>query len=250
MLEGGLFLLDRVTIKRQARAILKGRQKPVLTSSILFVALLLVFSYLSYRLTMPSTEDTLRFADLFAAGDYEGAQRILASVQPTFLETLMSDLFSYLQAIVAFGFLGLLLNAVRGKEVAPGMLLDGFGPWIRVLLLELVSRLIITAGFFLLIIPGILALYNYRMARYLLLTRPEYGVLDCLRESRLRMRGHRWELFLLDLSFLGWALLSSIPILGIAALVWMLPYRECANLLYYEAVSASAPPAGEDPPLF
>ena len=126
------------------------------------------------------------------------------------------------------------------------MLLDGFALWVRILLIVLVTRVIVTVGFWLLIVPGLIFLYNYRMALYLLLRRPEFGVLDCLRESRMRMRGHRMELFRLDLSFLGWGLLSCIPVLGIAAAVWALPYWTCSCLLFYEEISADYE---ADPPI-
>lgn len=235
--------MDFSTIKQQARAVIKGRKKTILTASLLFFLLVLLFSYLSYRLTMPPREQLLSLTDRVTAyvlsGDYDAASRLIASVQPSIGETVASDLLSYVQAIVSFGFLLLLFNAVRGKELELGMLLDGFSTWAKVLLVELISRLIITLCFWALIVPGFFALYSYRMARYLLLTHPEFGVIDCLRESRLRMRGHRMELFRLDLSFLGWGLLSAIPVLGLIPSVWALPYWKCSTLLACESINAA-----------
>ncbi len=235
--------MDIPTIKRQARAVIGKQKKPILTAAFLYLLLVLVFGFLSYQLTMPPREQMLSLTEKYSArimaGDYDGAVRLFSSVQPTTGETLLSDLLSYVQGIVSFGLLLLLFNAVRGKATEPGMLLDGFSVWVKVLLLELLSRLIITLCFWALIVPGFLALYNYRMARYLMITHPEFGALQCLRESRLRMRGHRLELFRLDLSFLGWGLLSVIPVLGIAAAVWALPYWNCSSLLAYEGISSA-----------
>lgn len=248
--KGGRFRLDRAVIKSQAQAVIKRRQKPILIASLLYVFLVVLFSYLSFRLTTPGTEQLLqirdRLTELAARGDTREISRLISSYEAGWGETLVSDLLSYLQAIVAFGFLLLCFHAVRGDEVAPGMLLDGFALWVRVLLLELLTRIIITAGFWMLIVPGVIFLYNYRMTFYLLLRRPEFGVMDCLRESRLRMRGHRMELFRLDLSFLGWGLLSCIPVLGLAAAVWALPYWTCSCVLFYESVSTAYE---ADPPL-
>ena len=148
------------------------------------------------------------------------------------------DLLSCLQGVVGFGFFAMLLKASRGREVQRGMLLDGFGSLVPVLLLVLLTKLIVTLGFLLLILPGIWALYSYRMARYLMILHPEYRVTDCLRLSRLRMRGHKIELFLLDLSFLGWALLLIVPLVGLAVAVWALPYWNCSCALFFEEINA------------
>ena len=235
--------MDISTIKQQARAVVKGRKKTILTASLLFLLLVLLFSYLSYRLTVPPREQLLSLTDRIGAyllaGDYDAASRLIASVQPSTGETIVSDLLSYVQAIVWFGYLLFLFNAIRGKELELGMLLDGFSNWAKVLLVELLSRLIITVCFWALIVPGFFALYSYRMARYLLITHPEFGVIDCLRESRLRMRGHRMELFRLDLSFLGWGLLSVIPVFGLLPGVWALPFWGCSSLLAYESINAA-----------
>ena len=238
--------MNRASIKQRAQEVLRSQYKPILQASALFMALILIFSYLSFRLTGPSEEEMLRFTDAAMAGDYSGAREILASVQPPLLETIMSDLLSCLQGVVSFGFFAMLLQASRGREVQRAMLLDGFGSLVRVLLLVLLIRLLVTLGFLLLILPGFFALYNCRMARYLMILHPEYSVMDCLRESRIRIRGHRMELFLLDLSFLGWALLLIIPVVGLVAAVWALPYWNCSCALFFEEINAELEPQSPD----
>ena len=243
--------MDRAIIKSQAKALLRAKRKPILTVSGLFMLLALVFSYLSLRLTFPPMKQFMeisdRFSSLLLAGDFSTANKLMDTIQPSLPETIVTDLLSYLLAVVSFGYLIFLLHALRGEETAIGMLLDGFGSWVKVLLLELLTRLIVTLGFWALVFPGFLALYNYRMARYILITNPDYGVIDCLRESRLRMRGHRMELFELDLSFLGWALLCALPLVGFFAAIWVLPYWKTSCLLKFEALVASQPaPARPD----
>ena len=202
------------------------------------------------RLTMPPTEQLLSLSDrmtaLLQSGDVDGATSLAAQIQPSTAETIVSDLLSYLLAIVSFGLLMLFFRALHGEETEAGMLLDGFSVWSKVLLLELLIRLLTTIGFWAFLIPGFVLLYNYRMARYLMILHPDFGVLDCMRESRMRMRGHRLELFRLDLSFLGWALLSVIPFLGIAAGVWALPYWSLTSLLAYEKINAGFEPSSPE----
>lgn len=62
------------------------------------------------------------------------------------------------------------------------------------------------------IIPGIVAAYRYAMADYLLCIHPEMGVMDALRESKTRMMGRKWRMFCLEWSFVGWQLLSLVPV--------------------------------------
>ncbi len=237
--------MDIATIKKQAKAVIAARRKPILIASALFVALSLLLVYLSTRLLLPPTEQlqelSQRMAERILAGDSSGAMRIYDSVQPSTMESFISRLLGYLQAVVGFGFLLLLFRALRGEEVSPSMLLDGFGSFFKVLVLEILLGLILSLCFWALIVPGIIATYSYGMARYLLIENPDTGVLDCLRGSRLRMRGYRMDLFRLDLSFLGWALLLLVPIVNIAAAVWILPYWKCSRLLFCEAVCASQP---------
>lgn len=242
--------MDVHSLKLQARELLRSRKKQFLIPSLIYVLLALLFSYLSLRLTMPPAEQFLSLSDrmtaLLQSGDVDGATKLAAQIQPSTAETIVSDLLSYLLAIVSFGLLMLFFRALRGEETEAGMLLDGFSVWTKVLLLELLIRLLTTIGFWAFLIPGFVLLYNYRMARYLMILHPDFGVLDCMRESRMRMRGHRLELFRLDLSFLGWALLSVIPFLGIAAGVLALPYWSLTSLLAYEKINAGFEPSSPE----
>ena len=239
--------MDIPSLKLQARDLLGKKKKQLLIPSLIYVLMALLFSYLSLRLTMPPTEQLLSLSEQMSAmlqsGDVDGASRLAASIQPSTAETLVSDLLSYLLAIVSFGLLLIFFRVLRGEEAEPGMLLDGFSNWAKVLLLELLTRLLTTIGFWAFLIPGFVVLYNYRMARYLMILHPDFGVLDCMRESRMRMRGQRLALLRLDLSFLGWALLSMIPFLGIAVGVWALPYWSCTSLLAYEKINAPFEPS-------
>ena len=249
-MKGGSAVMEIHSLKLQARELLGSRKKQFLIPSLIYVLLALLFSYLSLRLTMPPAEQLLSLSDrmtaLLQSGDVDGATKLAAQIQPSTAETIVSDLLSYLLAIVSFGLLMIYFHVLRGEETETGMLLDGFSNWAKVLLLVLITRLLTTLGFWAFLIPGFVLLYNYRMARYLMILHPDFGVLDCMRESRMRMRGHRLELLRLDLSFLGWALLSVIPFLGIAIGVWALPYWSLTSLLAYEKINAGFEPSSPE----
>lgn len=76
----------------------------------------------------------------------------------------------------------------------------------------------------------LLASYRYRLAEFILLDHPEFTAGQCLSLSRMAMKGRKWELFKLDVSFLGWFLLSLIPFVGL----WVRAYHSAASAGWYE----------------
>ena len=80
------------------------------------------------------------------------------------------------------------------------------------------------------ILPFVIS-YRYRLATYFLLDGPDMGVLASIRESKVTMRGRKWQLFVMDLSFLGWGLLSLITF-GIVGL-WAEPYMWVTEANFY-----------------
>ena len=83
----------------------------------------------------------------------------------------------------------------------------------------------------LLIVPGIIKSYAYAFAFHIQCENSEKEAIDCLTESESMMKGHKWELFKLDLSFLGWYILGALC-LGVGAL-FVIPYHELARTNFY-----------------
>ena len=90
----------------------------------------------------------------------------------------------------------------------------------------------------LLVIPGIIKGYSYAMASYISIDNEELSAEECVQRSIEMMKGHKMQLFLLDLSFFGWALLSILT-LGIG-LLWLAPYQETAHIKFYEDLKSKA----------
>lgn len=83
----------------------------------------------------------------------------------------------------------------------------------RVMLMNLLRDLLVGVQLMLLFIPGLIAILRYSMADYLMAENPDMGPIEALRESRVRMRGHKAECFVLSLSFFGWLLLSTLALM-------------------------------------
>lgn len=88
----------------------------------------------------------------------------------------------------------------------------------------------------LLIIPGIVKSYSYAMTPFLLAEHPELTASQAIDLSQQLMDGHKMDLFLLDLTFLGWDLLASLPAnLGHLALN---PYKNAARAAFYRQLQS------------
>lgn len=85
----------------------------------------------------------------------------------------------------------------------------------------------------LLIVPGIVKAYQYRMVEYILAENPEMSTKEVLAKSRAMMKGNKWKAFVLDLSFIGWYLLAVIT-LGIVGIFYVGPYKQMTNAALYE----------------
>ena len=86
----------------------------------------------------------------------------------------------------------------------------------------------------LLVIPGIIKAYSYSMTFYILRENPEMTAGDAITASQKMMDGHKMDLFLLSLSFIGWAILASITF-GIGYL-WLIRYIYTAYAAFYETL--------------
>ncbi len=98
--------------------------------------------------------------------------------------------------------------------------------------LYLLMSLYVFLWLLLLIVPGIIVAYSYRMAFYLMIDDPEIGISAALRQSKEMMYGYKTRLFYLDLSFIGWCLLCILT-LGIGIL-WLSPYMLTSQTIFYE----------------
>ena len=85
------------------------------------------------------------------------------------------------------------------------------------------------------IVPGVVKRYSYRMVPYILADDPTIGAGDAITLSRKMMRGHKWNTFVLDLSFIGWDLLSILT-LGLLGVFYVNPYQFSTDAELYQAL--------------
>ena len=103
-----------------------------------------------------------------------------------------------------------------------------------------IRDLCIIAWSLLFIIPGIVKSYEYRMMPYLFADDPTMTKERAFAESKQMMTGQKWNAFVLDLSFLGWNILSAMT-LGILGLFYVNPYQCQTNAALYEKLRYGLP---------
>ncbi len=173
----------------------------------------------------------------------------------------------YLQAIAVVGTLLLLAMAVVGlawsiffapviqvgrcrymigNRAGPqslSILFSGFGPGYGKVIWEMfMMNLRVFLFSLLLLIPGVVKRYQYTFVPYLLAENPELPRGRAAELSTLMTAGEKWNIFALDLSFIGWNILGTL-LLGIGNL-FVTPYTEATRAELYAAMRAKAIAAG------
>ena len=102
--------------------------------------------------------------------------------------------------------------------------------YVKAIILEMV--IIIPVSLITLGIGGIILAYAYKAVPMLMRDYPELGAREALKLSRELMKGHKWDMFVLQFTFIGWMILSLLTA-GIGFL-WLIPYQTTAEVLFYQ----------------
>ena len=137
---------------------------------------------------------------------------------------------------IMLGYNRFKLHRLDGEEAVFGDLFSCFDRFLDGLWMRIRTILQVLAWSLLFIIPGIVAAYRYAMVPYLMADHPGMSVAEAFNRSKAMMYGHKGELFLLHLSFIGWLLLSALT-LGLGGLV-VSPYMQFAETAFYRNLAA------------
>lgn len=151
---------------------------------------------------------------------------------PTLLGMLINIL---LGGVIGLGVSKFVLNLATNKEEASfNDLFSGFNIYLKTVGLWIVISIIIAFLSLLLIVPGIIAALMYSQVFFILSEDNTKSISQCLSESSKVMKGHKVDLFVLYLSFIGWWLLAAITF-GIGAL-YVYPYQQVTSANFYLAL--------------
>ena len=221
---------SRVDIKTEAKEILRSAK----VSPILITLIVMAIAFVLNRVMILVEYGTLfpigfiqRYADAyqqaFATGDVSALQALAASLpESTTMSFFFSTLVSLFMVILNAGYFIYCMGIRQGVEMPYSTLTEGLSVagkliWCWV---QLTVRTFLWSMLF--IIPGIVAAYRYRFAYYNLLTDSTLSAGEAIRLSCQQTAGIKMDLFVLDLSFIGWLLLSAITMSLLD--MWLTPY--------------------------
>lgn len=228
-------------LKAGARKIMSENAPKLFVISIIIVIVTALISELRFR--MPGISDAyMQFLQKVASGEMPGFALLFSNLRPA--GVALSLLLWLLSPVIDVGYMSYCLKLTRGQTGGYRDILDGFLFFGKIIIIFLITRILVILWLLLLIIPGIIAAYRYRQAFYILLDAPEKGVLQCIRESKQLMAGNKLDLFLLDLSFLGWIfadyavmllfILVSLPFSLPIVSIFLTPYLGLTYAAYYD----------------
>ena len=126
------------------------------------------------------------------------------------------------------------LAIARNDNPKLELIFSGFNEFGKALAAYLLLVVVLLFWTLLLIIPGIIMGLAYSMTFFIIADEPEISAWDAMKKSKAMMEGNKGQLFLLSLSFIGWALLAILTF-GIGML-WLIPYMQVSIAKFYDEV--------------
>ena len=222
-------MFDRVQYKAQAKAQLKNNWKTPILITLTGAAVLLVW-------------DALFFANSFAR---QIMQKEIFDFPPIGYSQFI--FFTLGLSVLGFCFLAALKMAyaryfvvftARREQATFSAFLEGFSLWGKGIGATLWSILWVILWSFLFYIPGIIKMIAYSQMFYILAEYPKLSVRKAMRISIAMTKGYKGDLFVMYLSFFGWALLATLSLY--IGYLWLIPYMESTQLYAYRYLKETA----------
>ena len=141
----------------------------------------------------------------------------------------------FLGGVTSVGLCKFLLDmTTKREEPRFETLFSQFNIYLKTLGLNILITLSVCIGTILFIVPGIIVGLMFSQSYYILSEDPSKSITQCIKESVDMMNGHKWDLFYLELTFIGWWLLTAITV-GIAGL-WVAPYVKVTETNFYLSI--------------
>lgn len=216
--------MTRAELKEEAKNRLEGKRK---NAAILILVNIVIVSIVGIILNaiFPGVKQVTNVGDI-----------PVEIVQANPISQILSGL---LTIFFTLGMTSYFLKIARGDSPDVQELFSQGKLFLKGILISIVAGVLISIGFLLLIIPGIILALAYAFIYQVYIDNPELGITDVLKKSREMMKGHKWEYFVLQLSFFGWYLLIPLT-LGIICF-WLTPYVNTTIALFYDNLKGETP---------
>ena len=228
-------MLNRVQLKAEAKSITKNAQVSAYLFTLLYLAISAALNGVNWLTDNSAGAVLTRWSEMTDV-DLSIYVTLPLLRLPPLVATGVTIAISLVSAVLGAGYLLYIMGVRKGQEMSYATLFDGFLFAGKVILLQIVINIFVFLWSLLFVIPGIIAAYRYRFALYNLCENPELGVMEALAMSKAQTKGYKLDLFVLDVTFLGWSLLCALTA-GILT-IWVAPYVQQTNLAYFDAIKA------------
>ena len=233
-------MFERKKYKNFAKKQLSGRWGvPILVTLFVFVV--------SSIFSIPDILQLSRsgyFAAIWNNDSLAALDALNSAKSTSFITSIVSMIIS---AILEVATIGVYIKMSRSPEpVAFSDFIESFNNWARATLGALWQYLWVFLWTLLFIIPGIIKTIAYSQMYYIIAEYKDVSVTKAMRISIEITKGHKWDLFVMYLSFLGWAILAAFT-LGILNL-WLIPYMNMTYINAYHALMKEAIESGRIKP--
>lgn len=134
--------------------------------------------------------------------------------------------------VIKVGLSGIRLKAYKKERFGIVELFSGLKAYKKNVGTMALYSLFVTLGFMCFFVPGIIVGLGLYEVPYMLAENPDISGMEAIRRSWENMKGHKDELFVLELSFIGWLLLTILTF-GVLAIFWTGPYMALAEAGFY-----------------
>lgn len=169
------------------------------------------------------------------------SEAFLYGVPPGFYGTsggsLLLNIFVLLPLGVGFAYAFNALYVYANANVLSNTFGYGFKGYWRAIGGMLLVQIFTALWTLLLIVPGIIKAYSYTLTPYILIDNPELSPREAIRRSQQMMKGQKFNLFYLQLSFIGWFFLACLT--GGIGFLWLVPYYQTSQAVFYQNIKNS-----------
>lgn len=151
--------------------------------------------------------------------------------ETSFITFIVSLVVEFLLVPLQIGLNGYMMGFVQNDTFNRDAIFAPYDDTFKIIGASILMSFVIMIGFIFFIIPGIYLAFSYALVPYLLVTNKDLSITETLELSRKMMNGHKLDLFVLGISFLGWMLL--VPCTFGIILIWLYPYMMTATAKFF-----------------
>ena len=217
--------MNRVELKTKAKELIRGNKWYILKPLVIFAVASIVITLIAYLLDSALGLTTTETVIIGSKAYVTNSGGIISDI--------VGALVGLAGCVFGVAYAYYVLMFIRGGKLEMNDIVDWAKEhWTIAILVTLLTGLIIIGCTILLVIPGIIAAIGLMFYQEVCADNPELKTTEIVKKAWDMTNGHKMDLFVLGLSFIGWAIVAVFTF-GILY-IWLAPYMTVTLTLAYE----------------